>query len=1170
MGLDFFTEDKADYFFGRDHDRARVIFNLQGRTRFTVLYAESGVGKSSLLRAGVAARLTLSAKQGPWRLVPVLVSRWNGDPVVTVVDELQRVMRWIVPSASEIELPRDRLDESVTIVASEIGATPVIILDQFEDYFTYHAGKDGGGSLASELSGLAEPSKTRAKVLISIREDALGQLDRFKGRIPEVLGNRIDIRRLSDEQARTAIEGPIKRYNSERPDDPDVEIEPGLVEALLADLSAGGVTIGATARGGGANPKKVTQRVEAPFLQLVMTRLWEEEMASSSQALRLSTLEDLGGAAVIVRTHLDTAMSRFDEAEQDVAACIFQQLVTPSGNKIAHSVPDLAELSNRPQERVAAVIERLTGGEVRILRPVAPNGARLEGVEIFHDVLAPAILAWRSRYMRRQRDARLEEERRIAEEARRRELKNRFFRILALALIVAVIGTAVLTIIALRERDKAESSALMARSSALVAQSVAQVADDPELGVILAREGLQRAETEEAADALVRGLSEMRLIATMRGHPAELAPMPRDGSAFTPDGRRVVTASGNGATIWSVSSGARLRSLSGHGNEVFGASFSPDGGMVVTASLDGTARIWDARTGRMRHVLRGPSTGVREAQFSRDGHLILTSGGAAKTAQVWSATTGRLLRTIHARDGVYTAVFDRRADRVLTSEDDSVARLWDVRSGRLLRELRGHTDVVYGAVFDPADRSIVTSSLDGTARLWNARTGRAIARLDGIGQTAPAEFSANGKLVVTAGERDAHVWNARTGARVATLQAHADALISASFSPDGTLVATASEDQTAIVWDIAAERPLRELRGHTGTVMSAIFTPSGRRLVTGGEDRTARVWNVDPGIVFRQNRAGVRSVAFSPDGRMLASGGEDGTARIWDVRSRRMLGREMRHSAAINRVAFSPDGRRIVTASSDQTAIIWDVPTGRAVQRFALDTPEPADAINAAAFSPNGKAVVVATSFSGAQVFAAATGRKVSTLPHGDVVYDASFSADSERIVTAALDGRARIWDASRGRRPIALRGHRGGVIAASFSPDGRLVVTGSSDRTAIVWAAASGRRLRVLSGHTGQVNAARFSPDGRRVVTAGETATHVWSSRSGRLLGILPAHADVVRDVSFAPRGNLIASASDDRTVRLYRCGTCVPVRELEALAARRATRSLTPVEQQRFLGRD
>ena len=293
------------------------------------------------------------------------------------------------------------------------------MLDQFEEYFLYHPDEDGEGTLAVELPRAVTREDLRASFLVSIREDAYTQLDRFEGRIRNLFGSNFRLEHLDEPAARRAIEGPVERYNELLGDgDGRYAVEPALVDAVLGQVRAGRDRAGSgrcgarsSTNGGG------DLRVATPFLQLVMTRLWEEELRAGSQTLRASTLEQLGGAERLVRSHLDDALAELDERARDLTAAVFHQLVTPSGTKIVHTVPDLADYAGAPEPELLRVLEALAAA--RILRPVDPApGDTSPRFEIFHDVLAPAILDWRAAH---------EQARAAREEAaRQRRVRRRF------------------------------------------------------------------------------------------------------------------------------------------------------------------------------------------------------------------------------------------------------------------------------------------------------------------------------------------------------------------------------------------------------------------------------------------------------------------------------------------------------------------------------------------------------------------------------------------------------------------------------------------------------------------------------------------------------------------------------------------------------------------------
>jgi WD40 repeat protein len=163
-----------------------------------------------------------------------------------------------------------------------------------------------------------------------------------------------------------------------------------------------------------------------------------------------------------------------------------------------------------------------------------------------------------------------------------------------------------------------------------------------------------------------------------------------------------------------------------------------------------------------------------------------------------------------------------------------------------------------------------------------------------------------------------------------------------------------------------------------------------------------------------------------------------------------------------------------------------------------------------------------------ARIWDAATGAALATLSgHTGWVNSATFSADGAHVVTASFDNTARVWDAKRGWAMVALAGHADRV-AAAFSPDGTRVVTASADRTARVWDAATGAVIAVLVGHTDGVNAAVFSSEGSRIVTASaDNTARVWNAVTGALDVVLAGHTDRVLGAAFSRDNSRIVTAS-------------------------------------------
>ena len=378
QGLAPFEEKDAPYFFGRDSETRLIIADMHSAP-LTLLYGASGVGKSSVLRAGV-----LPALQKRKDVHVVVFAAWKDDPLKALKE------RVLATSKTQTKLDRKPLREFLLGMAKRSRRRLMIILDQFEEYSLYHPDDDDFGREFPPATSIDDFS---VSFLLSLREDSVARLDRFEGRIPALFDNYRRIDHLSDSAAREAIEKPLLRYNEDNPRR-KVKIEPELVKAVLSQVRSGQIEEGT---GGTGIAVKSSRRaaVESPYLQLVMSRIWNYERAHDSKTLRLTSLSALGNAASIVDGHLQEVMKRLNDEQRKFAARVFNRLVTPSGTKIAFSVHDLSVLEAIDENALHTVLESLASGAERILRPIPPvEEGGSPRYEIFHDRLAPAILKW--------------------------------------------------------------------------------------------------------------------------------------------------------------------------------------------------------------------------------------------------------------------------------------------------------------------------------------------------------------------------------------------------------------------------------------------------------------------------------------------------------------------------------------------------------------------------------------------------------------------------------------------------------------------------------------------------------------------------------------------------------------------------------------------------------
>ena len=644
-------------------------------------------------------------------------------------------------------------------------------------------------------------------------------------------------------------------------------------------------------------------------------------------------------------------------------------------------------------------------------------------------------------------------------------------------------------------------------------------------------------------------------VTSLPGHTGEIRSL-----ALHPLGSQIASAGSDSMVrLWDFDVVVQTRDLTGHEGPVWFAAFDAEGRRAVSASGDGTARIWDTLSAETLHVLKGHGAPVTMAMFTPDGKRVVTAG-ADRKVKIWDADSGKLLEDLAGHTGTVTAL-DISSDGkyLLTGGADHLVKLWELSPGGV-KEI-GHVDgissVVAAVAFHPeskkfaigcVDQMIYLCDLDGKIEArWPAH---AIA-------VSSLSFSPDGKSLASSGaDGVVRVWPLATpGQKSVTIAGHNGPVSSVAFRKDNLHLLTCGADLMIKLWKLEGDggKELQNYRGHRDWVTSANFSRDGTYVVSSSVDKTVKIWEITSrDLPFLPEHTGsVDTIAFTPDGTKIISGGADKTIKIWDRATGKELGTMRGHTSQISALAPSPDGKTLFSSGFDRSIRVWDL---AAIKEIPKSTSQQSNWAGMLAsplllsMTPDGKTLNAWVPADDRSTYISSFdlegNDRGQIIDQGRKVHSLCFSPDGRRSAAGSDNGVVRVWDLDK-RTTIPASGgdwqffDKAKVADLALTPDGSKIVV-TSEKGDITIAQVDGRKIEMeFKGHAGKISGCIISPDGKRFATWDESnVVKLWDLTSGEELRRWDLgsvdRSNSVLCFAFSPDGRNLATGNSNTTIFL------------------------------------
>nr|XP_005305287.1 apoptotic protease-activating factor 1 isoform X1 [Chrysemys picta bellii]XP_008176985.1 apoptotic protease-activating factor 1 isoform X1 [Chrysemys picta bellii] len=585
-----------------------------------------------------------------------------------------------------------------------------------------------------------------------------------------------------------------------------------------------------------------------------------------------------------------------------------------------------------------------------------------------------------------------------------------------------------------------------------------------------------------------------------------------------------------------------------HTDAVYHACFSKDGQRIASCGADKTLQVFKAKSGEKLLEIKAHDDEVLCCAFSADDRYVATCS-VDKKVKIWNSRTGQLVQVYEEHgEQVNCCQFNNTNDQLLlaTCSNDTYIKLWDLNKKHCRNTMFGHLNSVSHCRFSPDDKYVASCSADGTLKLWEVCSANELKTIDIKDFFRNADehqddvevlvkccsWSANCATIMVAAKNRLLLLDVITSDLLAeVLISHHSTIQYCDFCPGNQLVTVALSHYSVELWNTESFLKVADCRGHLSWVHCVTFSPDGSLFLTSSDDQTIRIWESSKvckssavvlkrelDVVFQDDEVMVLAIlnqkhlqlingntghtdylteaqeslicccCLSEDLQYAAFGEENGTVKVLKLSNKRVFKSRTGHEKSVQHCQFTSDGQTLISSSDDSTIQVWNWQSEE----------------------------------------------YIFLKGHKEAVKNFRLLENS-RLLSWSFDGTVKVWNICTGKIEEDFVCHEDAVLSCAISPDATKFSSTSADKTAKIWSFESSSVLHVLNGHKGCVRCCTFSFDNKFLATGDDNGEiRIWDVSRGELLHLCSpvtvdegesTHGGWVTDLCFSPESNMLVS---------------------------------------------